>query len=88
MATLHIYQPNKRYRIRMKCPYHKHYCYGQRADYYDGSYITFDCGTRIDGEGWTPPPKKKCPLCRKVFRDLDMPKHITDIHKTTMYQIK
>lgn len=73
--TLHIFTPNKISRIRRQCPYHKHFCYGSMAEYYDGFYVTFDCGARIDSEFWYPPPKKKCPNCRKWFRPLEMIEH-------------
>ncbi len=79
--TLHIFQPDTIKRMRAWCSYCGKLCYGTRQDYYDGIYISFDCGTKITCEGWTPPPKKKCPHCRKWFRPLDMVKHIQEYHK-------
>jgi len=35
----------------------------------------WDCGTYTDSENWYPPPKKKCPNCRKIFRPLEMIEH-------------
>lgn len=81
MSEIHIFRAKKIKRIRMKCPYCKRLCYGDRHDYYDGSYFFLDCGTKIDCEGWTPPPKGKCPYCRKHFRPLDMIKHLGEYHR-------
>jgi len=55
----HVYTPDSRRRVRKYCPYCKHLCYGSLAEYYDGFYMLFDCGARIDSEGWTPPRKGK-----------------------------
>ena len=80
--TLHVYQANKQKRVRRKCPYHKHLCYGTLYEYYDTSRVTFDCGANIDyGYGeWREPPKKKCPNCRKWFRPIEMIEHLKE-HK-------
>lgn len=80
--TIHVYTPDKRTRVRRKCPYHKHLCYGSLAEYYDTAYLTFDCGTQIDfgASEWRLPPKKKCPKCRKWFRPLEMITHLKE-HK-------
>jgi len=60
MTSVHIFAPNKRTRSRRMCPYHKHFCYCSIAEYYDGVYTTFDCGTHTDSEYWYPPPKQRC----------------------------
>lgn len=83
MTTLHIFRANNIKQVRVKCPYCKHLCYGERHDFYDASYIHLNCGTRIDCEGWTPPPKKKCKYCRKWFRPLDTLKHLREYHQIT-----
>ena len=80
MASIHIYRAHKRKRIRKKCPYCEHLCYGERHDYYDGSYFFFDCGTSVNSEYWKPPPKKKCSYCRKWFEPLDMIIHLKEYH--------
>jgi len=79
--TLHICRADDIKRTRLFCPYHKHRCYGKLHTYYDGVYMFFDCGTRMDSEGWTPPPKTKCRYCRKYFRPLEMVKHHREYHK-------
>jgi len=57
--TLHIYRPDNIRRIRRICPYHKKHEYATIYEYYDSSYINFDCGTTVDtGEGVYEPPKK------------------------------
>ena len=81
MTHIHIFRTDNIKRIRMRCPYCKILCYGNRHDYYHGSYVFFDCGTQINNEGWRPPPKKKCPYCPKGFRPLDMIKHLREYHK-------
>jgi hypothetical protein len=78
--TLHIFNTDKIKRIRMICPYHKKLEYGRRDDYYDGSYIFFDCGTKILQEYWTPPEKKKCDYCREYFSPIEMINHLRDYH--------
>lgn len=35
-------------RVRMRCPYHKHLCYGLRRFYYDTVRTFLDCGTFVD----------------------------------------
>lgn len=80
MGTLHIYRADNK-RVRRICPYHKHLCYANYHEYYDGYYIFFDCGTKIDSDGWTPPPKKKCQYCRKWFRPFDIPNHLREYHR-------
>lgn len=82
MTTLHIFTANQTKRFRRKCPYHKKLEYGTRGDYYDTVHWNFDCGTFVDaGYGeWTPPPKSKCPKCRKWFRPLEMKEHLKADH--------
>ena len=66
--TLHIYQPESLKRVRQKCPFHKHLCYGTAAHYYDTTLVRFDCGTLLDyGYGYYDPPKKYKKL--KIFWD-------------------
>ena len=81
MADLHIFRTKNIKRIRGLCPYCGKSCYGDRHDYYDGYYVFLDCGTKIDCEGWTPPPKGKCKYCRKWFRPLEMIKHLREYHR-------
>lgn len=88
MTSFHIFRTDKIKRIRRKCPYCKRLCYGSRHDYYDGSYSFFDCGTQIDSEGWTPPPKRKCSYCCKWSRPLDMVKHLREYHRIVVGAIK
>ena len=74
---IHIFTTDDRKRTRRLCPYHKHLCYGELTEYYDTTHVVFDCGTFVDyGYGqWNPPPKKKCPNCRKHFRPIEMIEH-------------
>lgn len=67
MTPLHIYSADKK-RVRRLCPYHKHLCFGDIREYYDGIYLFFDCGTRILGEYWMPPKQYKR---LEVFKDGD-----------------
>ncbi len=84
--TLHIYTSHDRKRVRRKCPYHKHLCYGEEARYYDTTSIFFDCGTSVDyGYGeWRPPENVKCPKCRKWFRPLEMGEHLKTVHNDSI----
>ena len=81
MNVLHIYRSDNIVRVRRRCPYCKRLCYGSLHNYYDGSYFFFDCGTKVDCEGYTPPPKKRCAYCRKWFRPLDMEEHLGEYHR-------
>lgn len=67
------------------CPYHNKMEYGNRQDFYDGSYFFFDCGTRLvpgdDGMVWSPPPKKKCRYCRRHFSPIEMAEHTKEYHR-------
>jgi len=77
MTGLYVFTATVRKRSRRLCPYHNHLCYGELHEYYDTTYMFFDCGTQINyGDGkWREPPKKKCPNCRKHFRPLDILAH-------------
>ena len=56
--AIHIYTANKKERVRHKCPYHKHPCYGTQHEYYDTVKVFFDCGTVADyGYGYHEPPR-------------------------------
>ncbi len=84
--TVHVYTaPNKR--MRRRCPYCEKMEYGNRQDFYDGSYFFFDCGTSmVPGDDcmlWSPPPKKKCHLCRKSFSPIEMIQHLAEHHRIT-----
>ena len=47
-------------RVRRKCPYHKHLCYGLEQVSYDTIRVFFDCGTFADyGYGYWEKPKRK-----------------------------
>lgn len=78
IPSIHIYRANTITRVRRRCPYHNHLCFGDMHEYYDTVRIAFDCGTQVDFGygGWTPPPKAKCPKCRKWFRPLEMIEHL------------
>lgn len=56
---LHIFRADTIKRVRKLCPYHKHLCFGEMHEYYDGIYIFFECGTQIMGEYYIPPKKYK-----------------------------
>ncbi len=88
MTTLHIFRATTIKRVRIKCPYCGHFCYGTRHDYYDGCYFFLECGVHIDSEGWKPPKKKKCLYCRKWFRPKNMIKHLREYHKIISQRIK
>lgn len=58
MNNLHIYRCKYPKRTRVKCPFHKHLCYGEKQEFYDTTRIFLDCGTLIDyGYGYYEPPK-------------------------------
>ena len=82
MSEIHIYTADKQKRVRRKCPYHKHLCFGILQEFYDTVRVFFDCGTSVDyGYGeWRPPQKKKCSKCRKWFRPLEMKEHLNYGH--------
>ena len=70
MTTLHIYTANKKVRVRRKCPFHKHLCFGTLHEYYDTTKVFFYCGTVVDyGYGEYTPPRKYKRLC--IFKDGD-----------------
>jgi len=77
---IHVFRAHDIKRIRRLCPYHNHLCYGEQHNYYDSAYIFLDCGTSIQSDGWSPPPKKKCHYCRKYFRPEEMLKHRKTFH--------
>ncbi len=85
MTSVHIYRADKIKQIRVKCPYCEHLCYGTRYDFYDGSFTFLDCGTKINTDGWAPPPKEKCRYCRKYFEPLNMIKHLKEYHRIGGY---
>lgn len=78
--TIHVYQADSLKRTRRHCPYHKQLCYGTLGFYYDTTHLSFDCGTFVDFgyEYWKPPPKSKCPKCRKHFRPIELIKHLEE----------
>ena len=80
MTLLHFHTANKRKRTRRMCPYHKHLEYGELQEFYDTVNMFFDCGTQVDYgySEWRPPPKTKCPKCRKWFRPLEMVEHLKE----------
>lgn len=65
---LHIYRCENPVRTRVKCPHHKHLCYGEKQEFYDTIRIFFDCGTVLDyGYGYFEPPKLYKTI--KIFKD-------------------
>ena len=54
--TLHIYRCENPQRTRQLCPNHKKLEYGELQEFYDTTWIFFDCGTFAD-YGYYEPPK-------------------------------
>lgn len=58
MDGIYIYRCENPKRVRRKCPYHKHLCYGELQEFYDTARVFFDCGTFVDyGYGYFERPK-------------------------------
>ena len=56
--TLHIYRCENPKRTRRLCPHHKKLEYGELQEFYDTTWVFFDCGTFADyGYGYYETPK-------------------------------